>query len=236
MMTKLGSWLLHLNMCLRDVKSTTGICSRSWIYLPLLCSNQKVSTNKILLTFIHFLDDRTKLVTMTVDRRLHLLELTLTQWVLISLRIWMIILLHVSLVLASYLHSIHILNDHLLILRNQRLILWWVVLFPLLLIWVANLLNILHRRCLFALDVKGRLTYWLAATVKLKIWLLGRRLSQLRFRLRSHSDGILMMLVHLHLILAGVALVCSSLHVGLLALSCIGWVVRCHWSFLLLGS
>ena len=165
-----------------------------------------------------------------MNRRLQLLELALTQWMRLD---WVrVVVLHASLILTWYLHSVDVLNDHLLVLWNHIR----VILLPLFLVWVANLLNILHRRCLFALHVKGRLTYWLAATVKLKIWLLGRRQSQLRFWLRSHSDGILVMLIHLHLILAGVALVCSSLHVGLLALPCIGWVVRCHWSFLLLGS
>ena len=210
------------------MKSSTGICSSSWIDLPLLWIIQKVSLNNRVLTFIHFLDDRTKLVAVTMNRWLHLLELTLAQRVLVSLRIWIVVLLHISLVLTRYLHSVHVFDDHLLILGHARFLLF--------LIWVANLLNILHRGCLFALDVKGWLTYWLTTTVKLKIGLLRGRLSKFRFRLSSHSNRMLMMLIQLHLILAGIALICSSLHVCLLTLPCISWVVWCHWSFLLLSS
>ena len=244
MVTELGGWLFHLDVRLRYLKSARRVRSCSWINFPLLYLKVQVNTNWRILTLIHFLDDRTELVTVAMDCRLHLLELTLTHCMLVGLRIWVVVLLvHVSLVLTRYLHSVHVLNDHLLILRCKVLLMSRVVavLFPLFLIWIAGFLNILHWRSLLALYVECRLTDWLAATVQLKIGLLRRWLSQLRFRLSSHRYGVLVrwvVLIHLHLIGASVALVgtASSLHVSLLTRYCMSWIVRRHGSFLLRGS
>ena len=244
MMTELGGWLFHLDVRLRDLKSAGRVRSRSWINFPLLYLKVQVNTNWRILTLIHFLDDRTELVTVAMDCRLHLLELALTHCMLVGLRIWVVVLLvHVSLVWTRYLHSVHVLNDHLLVLRCKALLVTRVVTvpLPLFLIWIAGFLNILHRRSLLALYVECRLTDWLAATVQLKIGLLRRWLSQLRFRLSSHWYGVLVrrgVVVHLHMIGASVALVdaASSLHVSLLTRHCMSWVVWCHGPFLLLGS
>ena len=159
---------------------------------------------------------------------------------LVGLRIWIVVLLvHVSMVVARYLHSVHILNDHLLILRCKVLLMSWVLFF-LFLIWIAGLLNILDWRSLLSLNVECGLTDWLAATVQLKIGLLRRWLSQLWFRLSSHWHRILVrwgVLIHLHMIGASVALVdtTSSLHVSFLTRHCMSRIVWCHGSFLLLG-
>lgn len=149
--------LLHLDLCLWHLDSTSWVGSCSWVNLSLF--------------LIHLLDDWTELITMAVDCGLQLLELALTHrvWVLI----WIVILHVLSLVLTRYLHSVDVFDDHLLIMRCQvGLIVLVNILFLLLLVWIGSLLDVLDGRCLLSLNVEGRLADWLASTVQLKIGLL----------------------------------------------------------------
>ena len=117
--------------------------SSSSFFLALI----KLLLLELLLTFVHLLDDWAKLVAVSCDCWLHLLELTLAEGVLSWNRI-------VILSISRDVHSVDVLHDQLLF--------FCIVLFR---IWILGFLDVLDWRCLFTLYIEGRWACWLPSAI-----------------------------------------------------------------------
>ena len=155
------------------------------------------------------MDDWAKLVAVSCDSGLYLLQLALAHGVLSRIRI-------IVLPIAWHVHPVDVLHDHLLLLS------------VLLGARVLSFLDVLDWWRLLALDVECRLADWLPPTIQLQIGCLRAGLRHLRLLLSAHSHRVLMW-AHLILIYTG-------LHIDLLAWNLVSGIVWCKWSVLLLDG